>query len=50
MKKLLSALIAVVMLFSVSLAFAKTLEPEDAEIEHLAGKTVSATDSSNSTC
>ena len=43
MKKLLSALIAVVMLFSVSLAFAKTLEPEDTEIEHLAGKTVSAT-------
>lgn len=43
MKKLVSLLLAAVMLCTVSQAFAMTLEPMVAEIEKLAGKTVHAT-------
>ena len=43
MKKLVSLLLAVLMLCTASLAFAKILEPEEKEIEHLGGKTVHAT-------
>ena len=43
MKKLISLILATVMVFSVSLALAKTVEPEDPEIERVAGKTVHAT-------
>ncbi|MBR4577080.1 MAG: hypothetical protein IKO25_07745 [Clostridia bacterium] len=42
-KKLVSLTLAVVMLFSVSLAFAKTVEMEDTDYEHLAGIVVNAT-------
>ena len=42
-KKLISLTLAVVMIFSVSLAFAKTLETEDSDYEHLAGTVVNAT-------
>lgn len=42
-KKLVSLTLAVVMLFSVSLAFAKTVEMDDTDYEHLAGIVVSAT-------
>ena len=42
-KKIAAAVLAVMMVFAASLALAKTVEPEDPEIEHLAGKTVHAT-------
>ena len=42
-KKLISFILAMVMVLTVSLAMAKTVEPEDPETERLAGKTVSAT-------
>ncbi len=42
-KKLISVAIAIVMVLSVSLALAKTIEPEEPEIERLAGRTVHAT-------
>ena len=42
-KKLVSFILAVVMVFTASLALAKTVEPEDQETEHFAGKTVHAT-------
>ena len=41
--KLISLLLAVVMLFTVSAATANTLEPEDPEIERFAGRTLHAT-------
>lgn len=43
LKKLISVVIAIVMVLSVSLALAKTVEPEEPETERLAGKTVHAT-------
>ena len=43
MKKLIAITLAVVMLFAVSLSFAQVVEPDDTEIEHLAGKTLHAT-------
>ena len=42
-KALVSLLLAAVMLFSASLAFAATVEPNDKEMKLLAGKTVHAT-------
>lgn len=42
-KKLVSLILAVAMVFTGSLALAKTVEPEDPETERLAGKTVHAT-------
>ena len=42
-RKWVAFLLALVMTFTVSLAAAKTVEPEDPETERLAGKTVSAT-------
>lgn len=42
-KKWISFVLAMLMMFTVSLAMAKTVEPEDPETERLAGKTVSAT-------
>ncbi len=42
-KKLVSLIMAVVIIFTVSLALAKTVEPEDPEIERFAGRTVHAT-------
>jgi hypothetical protein len=43
MKKLISLALLAVMLFSVSLAFAKTVEPEDTDYERLAGRVINAT-------
>ena len=43
MKKLIALGLAAVTLFAGSLASAKTMEPEEAKIERLAGKTVHAT-------
>ncbi len=43
LKKLISVVLAAVMVLSVSLALAKTVEPEEPETERLAGKTVHAT-------
>ena len=43
MKKLISLLLAALMLFTVSLAFAGTLEPEDTEVDRLARNTFHAT-------
>ena len=42
-RKLIALVLAAVMVFTVSLALAKTVEPEDPEIEKLAGTTVHAT-------
>lgn len=42
-KKLICAVMAAMMVFSFSLALAKTVEPEEPETERVAGKTVSAT-------
>ena len=42
-KKLVSFVIAIMMVLTVSLALAKTVEPDEAETENLAGKTVHAT-------
>lgn len=42
-RKLISLILAVVMLLTVSPALAKTVEPEDPETEQVAGKTVHAT-------
>lgn len=42
-KKMAAFVLAVVMVFTVSLALAKTVEPEDPETERLAGKTLNAT-------
>ena len=42
-KKLVSFILAIVMVFTVSLALAKTVEPEDPKTERLAGATVNAT-------
>lgn len=42
-RKLISLLLAVLMLFTVSVALANTLEPEDPEIERFAGRTLHAT-------
>ena len=42
-KKLAAFILAIVMMFTVSLALAKTVEPEDPEIERVAGRTVHAT-------
>ena len=43
MKKLVSLILAVIMVLGVSLAMAKTVEPEGADIERLARRTVHAT-------
>ena len=43
MKKTLSLILAAVMMFTVSLAMAKTVEPESTETDGLAGTTVHAT-------
>ena len=43
MKKWLALVLAAVMMLTVSAACAKTVEPEETEIEHIAGKTVHAT-------
>ena len=43
MKKLIALTLTLVMLFTVSLAFAMTLEPINTEIEGLAGATINAT-------
>ena len=43
MKKLISLVLAMMMLLSVSLACAKTLEPDDTEFERLSGTVVNAT-------
>ena len=43
MKKLISLVLAMMMLLSVSLACAKTLEPDDTEFERLSGSVVHAT-------
>ena len=43
MKKLIALFLTAVLLLTVSLAFARTVEPDDTEIERLAGKTVHAT-------
>ena len=43
MKKTLAILTSLVMVFAASAAMAKTVEPEDTDLEHLAGKTVHAT-------
>lgn len=43
MKKLVALMMAVLMVFTVSLAMAKTVEPEEPETEKLAGQTVHAT-------
>lgn len=43
MRKLVSFILAVLMVFTASLALAKTVEPEDPETERVAGKTVNAT-------
>ncbi len=43
MKKLVSLIMAVIMVLGVSLAMAKTVEPEGADIERLARRTVHAT-------
>ena len=43
MKKWLALVLAAVMMLAVSSACAKTVEPEETEIEHIAGKTVHAT-------
>ena len=42
-KKLVSFVLAIVMVFTVSMALAKTVEPEDPKTEQVAGKTVHAT-------
>ena len=42
-KKLISLVLAAIMILAVSAAAAKTVEPEDTEIERLAGATVHAT-------
>ena len=42
-KKLAAFILAIVMMLTVSLAVAKTVEPEDPEIERVAGRTVHAT-------
>ena len=43
MKKLISLILAAVMIFTVSLALAKTIEPESTETNGLAGTTIHAT-------
>lgn len=43
MKKLISLALAMFMLCSVSMAFAKTLAPDNSSVEHLEGTTVHAT-------
>lgn len=43
MKKWLALVLAAVMMLAMSAACAKTVEPEETEIEHIAGKTVHAT-------
>ena len=42
-KKIVSFVLAIVMVFTVSMALAKTVEPEETDTERLAGKTVHAT-------
>ena len=42
-KKLVSFILALIMVFTVSLALAKTVEPEAPETERVAGKTLHAT-------
>ena len=42
MKKLIAMILTLVMIFSVSLAFARTIEPDDRDTDHLAGKVVHA--------
>ena len=42
-KKIISLILALILILSVSAAMAKTVEPEDTETERLAGKTISAT-------
>ncbi len=43
MKKIIALVLAAVMMFTVSLALAKTVEPEEAELEKIAGRTIKAT-------
>lgn len=43
MKKLISLILAILMLCTAAAALAKTVEPEDTEYEHLAGKVIHAT-------
>jgi len=43
MKKLISMMLVMMMVFSLSMAFAKTVEPGSTRINHLAGATVNAT-------
>ena len=43
MKKIVALMMAVLMVFTVSLALAKTVEPEEPEAEKVAGQTVHAT-------
>ena len=43
MKKIVALMMAVLMVFTVSLALAKTVEPEEPETEKVAGQTVHAT-------
>ncbi len=43
MKKITSLILTLILILTVTAAMAKTVEPEDTETEHLAGKTVSAT-------
>ncbi|MBR2822274.1 MAG: hypothetical protein IKE24_01095 [Clostridia bacterium] len=42
MKKIIAAVLAIMMTLTVSLAFAKIVEPDGSDLEHFAGKTIHA--------